>query len=171
MDPNKVLAVLREIETYSAFAGTVAKDETKVCTYCSGFNKHYDDCKLAALISELEHEAREPKDWQSTVGMFTGDTAMMEISEETRKVRERSRAEAQAEPGGWKPGTEPPSDSRYVLAEFLNPFGVYFVAIDRFKNGKWDRDGAITRWHEIPPRPPHDQPPLPEEKPKGNVNG
>lgn len=57
--------------------------------------------RLAALekrVSELALvlvNGDRAKDWQSTVGMFTGDEVMKRIEEEGRKWREAERRKAQ----------------------------------------------------------------------------
>jgi hypothetical protein len=45
---------------------------------------------LTTRISALEM----PKDWRSTIGMFSGDAVMKEIFEEGRKIREKDRERA-----------------------------------------------------------------------------
>ncbi len=59
--------------------------------------------KVAVLerqVAELKAEVArlaQPKDWRSTIGMFTGDEVMKEIFEEGRKIREKDREKARKE--------------------------------------------------------------------------
>lgn len=71
--------------------------------------------------------------------------------------------EAREEPGGWKPGTEPPSDDRMVLVQYRKScpaVGAYHSSIDGYNA---DRFGSCrlepehVQWHYLPP--------MPEEKP------
>lgn len=114
MDANKVLEVLRKSEW--------AHQETyDWCPCCQANFEHHADCELAALITELEHEA-------------------------------------QAEAGGWKPGTEPPSTIRKVIV-LLDMYGTANMRLDHYSGGWQETDPffKIIAWHELPP--------LPEEKP------
>jgi hypothetical protein len=47
--------------------------------------------QLDAFAFKGTKPASQEGDWLSTVGMFTGDVAMLEISEETRKIRNNQR--------------------------------------------------------------------------------
>lgn len=127
MDANKVMEVLAQCGHYSAFGQD--KNEIKICTYCAGFDKHYDDCELAALITAAEHEAQT---------------------------------------GGWKPGTEPPSDDREVDLCF-KMYGKMHRCVARFEHEPQfdfpqhfymagDRSRIfkveiVVGWHDLPPLP------------------
>lgn len=56
--------------------------------------------RLAALEKQVGELARRllaleaPKDWRSTIGMFSGNEGMKEVFEEGRKIREADRAKA-----------------------------------------------------------------------------
>jgi len=56
--------------------------------------------RLAALereVSDLKRQmvnGTQPKDWRSTVGMFTGDEIMKRIDEHARRYREADRRKA-----------------------------------------------------------------------------
>ena len=60
--------------------------------------------KVAALerqVAELKAEVArlaQPKDWRSTIGMFSGDEGMKELFEEAHKLREADRARARRKP-------------------------------------------------------------------------
>lgn len=58
---------------------------------------------FAARIDALEKEVAElraelarlqPRDWRSTIGMFSGDEVMKEIMAEALKIREKDREKA-----------------------------------------------------------------------------
>jgi len=58
---------------------------------------------LAARVEALEKEVAhlraelarlQPRDWRSTIGMFSGDEGMKEIMAEALKIREKDREKA-----------------------------------------------------------------------------
>lgn len=44
-----------------------------------------------AELAKRVPEAESPKDWRSTIGMFTGDEIMKRIDESARQLREADR--------------------------------------------------------------------------------
>jgi len=159
MDAERVLAVLKRVE-WEGVAHSCLE-----CGYGEYIGRHSPICELGALIAEYEHEAATTG-WQSTVGMFTGDTAMMEVSEATRKVREDHRVDGS---GGWRPGSEPPQDMRDVIvcAGGGDLFRIGYYSIDEKKYAV-SHDYKMThvspndvRWHDLPPLPPTGEEPKP----------
>lgn len=47
-----------------------------------------------AELAKQVHEAEAPKDWRSTIGMFTGDEIMKRIDKSARQFREADRRKA-----------------------------------------------------------------------------
>jgi hypothetical protein len=50
--------------------------------------------KQVAQLMANAGKALQPKDWRSTVGMFTGDEVMKQIDEAGRRIREADRRRA-----------------------------------------------------------------------------
>ena len=47
-----------------------------------------------AELAKRVPDAESPKDWRSTIGMFTGDEIIMRIDESARQFREADRRKA-----------------------------------------------------------------------------
>jgi hypothetical protein len=90
---NRVLRKTRRKDKKKCFAKCNARVEMGMVVVTLDKRVTALEQQLAELKLSLERSPRA-KDWQRTVGMFTGDKVMQRIDETARRYREADRAKA-----------------------------------------------------------------------------
>lgn len=125
-----------------------------------------DANKVLAWLQKAATEWQIDDNYGDFVGRGCADCETLSLSHSPNCKLAALIAEAEheaQEPGGWRPGTEPPSDDRMVLVQYRKScpaVGAYHSSIDGYNA---DRFGSCrlepehVQWHDLPP--------LPEAKP------